>query len=244
VGLIYILCLTIPIAAMEGIAGTYTKLAEAIQGIISYTDIQTWYTENADKLGATSRFSAIYAILVTGALSLGLTIVHMAVIRRKEAKTLTLFDGFSQLPKAAAIYVLTRIMIFLWALLFIVPGVIAYYRYSLVYYLVADNPDIGILAAIRLSGDMMRGNKQKRFFLDLSFLGWCLPPVIFLGYFFSFFSSMALENGGRGLFILYMGIYLMVAALFSFVLSYRGVAAADFYQKIKPPSLSGSSSGS
>ncbi|MDR0853761.1 MAG: DUF975 family protein [Clostridiales Family XIII bacterium] len=232
VGLIYISCLTIPTAVIEGLNGTFNKLAEVMQGISTTMDVQKWYAENADALQATSNFSALYGILVTGTFALGLTIVHLAVIRRQEATSLSLFDGFAQLPKAVAIYVLTRIMIFLWTLLFVVPGVIAYYRYSLVYYIVIDNPQIGTLQAIRMSGDLMRGNKMKRFVLDLSFIPWCIPPVVIIVTILSFFSPSALESGGNALFALYMFIYVLVAVLFSFVLNYRGVAAADFYQKV------------
>jgi len=53
-----------------------------------------------------------------------------------------------------------------------IPAYIAYYRYSMSFYILADNPDIGPLEAIRQSKAMMKGNKWKFFCLQLSFIGW------------------------------------------------------------------------
>jgi uncharacterized membrane protein len=235
-GVIYVICLLLPQIILQGLAGTYDVLADVFSTLataMTYADVQEWYVQNASKLEATSNLSFLYSVLVTGTFALGLSIIHLSVVRRQEATTFTLFDGFSQLPRAVGIYIVKTVMTVLWSMLFLVPGVIAYYRYSLVYYLLIDNPHIGILQAIRQSGDLMRGNKHKRFILDLSFIPWCIPPVVILMIVFSYFQPIALANGGNGLFALYAGTYAFIAVLFSFVLNYRGVAAADFYQKIK-----------
>ena len=64
------------------------------------------------------------------------------------------------------------IFIALWSLLFIVPGIIAMYRYRMAYYILLDDPDKGPLQCIRESKELMRGHKKELFFLDLSFIGW------------------------------------------------------------------------
>ena len=60
----------------------------------------------------------------------------------------------------------------------IVGGVIKHYSYELVPFIVAENPDIKPLDAIRLSRRMMDGRKMECFIIDLSFIGWMI-----LGYF-------------------------------------------------------------
>lgn len=63
---------------------------------------------------------------------------------------------------------------FLWFLLFLIPGIIKFYSYSMVPYILADNPNIGARKAIQLSRDMTRGHKLDIFVLELSFIGWYL----------------------------------------------------------------------
>lgn len=63
---------------------------------------------------------------------------------------------------------------FLWYLLLIIPGCIKYYAYSMVPYILADNPNIGSEKAIKLSNEMTNGHKMNMFILDLSFIGWYL----------------------------------------------------------------------
>ena len=69
----------------------------------------------------------------------------------------------------------------LWALLFIIPGIIKSYEYQMVPYILSDNPDISSKEAFALSKDMMYGNKWKAFVLDLSFIGWEILSAITFG---------------------------------------------------------------
>jgi len=76
---------------------------------------------------------------------------------------------------------LRTIYLILWTLLLIIPGIIKYYAYRLVPYLLAENPDLGHKRAIQLSQDMMKDEKLKVFILDLSFLGWFILGALFFG---------------------------------------------------------------
>lgn len=75
---------------------------------------------------------------------------------------------------------LRSIYLILWTLLLIFPGIIQYYAYRMVPYILADNPNIGAKIAIDLSSDMMEGNKFKLFVLELSFWGWYLLGALAL----------------------------------------------------------------
>jgi uncharacterized membrane protein len=76
---------------------------------------------------------------------------------------------------------LTKVYIFLWSLLLIIPGIIKSYAYRMVPYILADNPNIGVEEAITLSNNMTRGYKFDMFVLDLSFIGWYLLGTLALG---------------------------------------------------------------
>lgn len=73
---------------------------------------------------------------------------------------------------------LKDLFVFLWTLLFIIPGIVKGYAYSMVPYILADNPNIGAKRAIELSDNMTRGHKWDMFVLNLSFLGWYLLGVL------------------------------------------------------------------
>ena len=74
-----------------------------------------------------------------------------------------------------------EIKIFLWSLLFVIPGVIKSYEYSMVPYILAENPQMPTDRAFELSKLMTRGEKWKIFVLDLSFLGWKILGVLCCG---------------------------------------------------------------
>lgn len=73
------------------------------------------------------------------------------------------------------------ILNFLWYLLLFVPGVIKHYAYSMVPYILADNPNIDNHRAIELSNKMTKGEKFEIFILDLSFIGWFILGALALG---------------------------------------------------------------
>ena len=74
-----------------------------------------------------------------------------------------------------------NIKIFLWGLLFIIPGIIKSYEYYMVPYILAENPGIDSRRAFELSKEMTRDEKFDIFLLALSFIGWYLLGAITCG---------------------------------------------------------------
>lgn len=70
---------------------------------------------------------------------------------------------------------------FLWFLLLIIPGVIKYYEYRLVPYILAEKPDLSSNEIILKSRELTSGHKMEMFVLDLSFIGWYLLGGLFFG---------------------------------------------------------------
>lgn len=94
----------------------------------------------------------------------------------------TVFSGFRQnyLNGVGAVLV-TNIFISLWSLLFIIPGIIKALEYSMVYNILADNPNIPGSRAREISRIMTRGEKGAIFVLYLSFIGWYLLGALCFG---------------------------------------------------------------
>ena len=76
---------------------------------------------------------------------------------------------------------LVGLFIALWSLLLVIPGIIKTFEYMMVGYILADEPDMAAMAALRKSKQMMKGHKWNAFVLGLSFLGWELLGVLTFG---------------------------------------------------------------
>lgn len=69
---------------------------------------------------------------------------------------------------------------FLWNLT-IVGGIIKHYEYSMIPFILAENPAVDRSDAFHLSRQLMRGNKWRMFLLHVSFLGWHMISLLTLG---------------------------------------------------------------
>lgn len=76
---------------------------------------------------------------------------------------------------------LKDLFVWLWSLLFVVPGIVKSYQYRMVPYLLAENPGMDYRRALDLSRAMTQGHKWDLFVLDLSFLGWWLLGAMLCG---------------------------------------------------------------
>lgn len=137
-------------------------------------------------LGACGALSLIYiggfaALFLTGAFMLGLTIMALAAARKQEVRAAQLFDGFKNYGSSLALYLLIAIFTALWMLLYIIPGIVKAYSYSMSWYILADNPQMGANAARKRSMELMQGNKWQLFCLHCSFIGWLLLCILTLG---------------------------------------------------------------
>ena len=80
----------------------------------------------------------------------------------------------------AIILLIKWIYQFLWDLT-IIGGFIKYYQYSMIPYILAENPNISRKEAFRLSKEMTKGNKWNLFKVDFSLSGWEILNIITFG---------------------------------------------------------------
>ena len=93
-----------------------------------------------------------------------------------------IFNGFKgNYLNVVKIMFLMDLKTLLWLFLFIVPGLIKAYEYSMIPYLLAENPDLSASQAFSLSKQMTTGQKMDLFVLDLSFIGWGFLGLICCG---------------------------------------------------------------
>lgn len=96
--------------------------------------------------------------------------------------------------KTAVTVFLKDLFIALWSCLLVVPGIIAHYSYYMVEYIMADDPTLSYMAAIKKSKEMMKGQKWNTFVLELSFIGWEILNAITCGIVGVFYVQPYLES--------------------------------------------------
>ena len=118
---------------------------------------------------------------IGGAIELGLCAFHTRLNLGQRPSFASLFERFDIFLKALGLRLFMGLFMFLWALLLLVPGIIAAYRYSMAPYLMAEYPEMGIREAVNRSKELMQDNKGRLFCLDLSFIGWWLLSILTFG---------------------------------------------------------------
>ena len=148
----------------------------------------------AGDTGFLSTFVTILTSLLNVILGAGFAMYCMAIRRGERAEYITLFDGFSFVGKLIGLTIVTALFIWLWSMLFIIPGIIAAYRYRFAPYNLYENPGIGVMEALEMSKRQTMGYKGQIFALDLSYIGWTLlaslPAMVEMGMmYYAMFSS-------------------------------------------------------
>ena len=124
---------------------------------------------------------SLAANLVIGFIQMGYTAYTLRVVNRQPAGINDLFAYARYCLKIWGLTIVMGIFVMLWSLLFWFPGIIAYYRYSQAFYILAENPEKGIMDCINESKAMMYGHKMDKFVLDLSFILWYLLAGVTCG---------------------------------------------------------------
>ena len=108
----------------------------------------------------------------------------MKVAKREQgayADLAYLFQDWRFALKLVALTFLINILVSLWSLLFIIPGMIKAISYSQATFIMLENPNMDIMTAIKESQKMMDGHKMDYFVLDLSFIPWILLISVTFG---------------------------------------------------------------
>ena len=123
----------------------------------------------------------VITVLISGPMAFGMALFSLAYSRDQPASVAQLFHGFNRFGTALVAYLLVVVLVVLWTLLLIVPGIIAAFRYSMTFFLLAEDDSLGPIEALSRSKELMEGNKWKYFCLTCRFFGWSLLAILTLG---------------------------------------------------------------
>lgn len=152
-----------------------TALFLGISAVLDTADVITGIAVDG---GLVSLFVSVLTGLVGMVLSAGFCLYCMAVRRGERAEFLTLFDGFSFVGKIIALNIVISIFVGLWSMLFVIPGIVATYRYRFALYNLYENPELGVMEALAMSKQQTYGYKGQLLMFDLSYFGWTLLATL------------------------------------------------------------------
>ena len=110
------------------------------------------------------------------------TVKHFLNTTNGNGRINDLFFAYKNHPgNVILISFLKSLYIFLWSLLFCIPGIIKTYQYSMIEFILAENPAINRKKAFHISKELTRGNKFRIFLFQFSFIGWFLLGALAFG---------------------------------------------------------------
>jgi len=125
--------------------------------------------------------SLALTIIIGSIISVGYANFNIKLVDGKFVSIGDLFTYFNHFKTIIFTSLLKIVKIFLWSLLFIIPGIIALYNYALSDYILAENPELTPSEALEKSKSIMYGNRFRLFCLELSFIGWAFLCVFTFG---------------------------------------------------------------
>ena len=108
----------------------------------------------------------ILATCLSAYLQVGIALYCIEIYKGNEVSYTTIFSRFDGF-KPILIMLLLVTALFLGFILFIIPGIILALMYSQVFFILADDPDVGVIEAFNKSNKMMKNKKGQLFMLNL-----------------------------------------------------------------------------
>lgn len=156
----------------EQLQTEFHQLSSALEGILPLL---------AGVIGVAVLAGLAYSIFVAGIIDVGCRGWFMRYWRGEYPPAGELFAPFRIYTPVLKTSLLMNVYIFLWSLLFIIPGIVKSLAYSMTPYIIYENPNLTADEAITLSRKLTDGAKGDLFVFGLSYFGWMLLNVFTLG---------------------------------------------------------------
>lgn len=134
------------------------------------------------------------------------------------------------IKKSFTLEIVKTFYIFLWSLLFVIPGIIKMFAYSQAYLIQLENPDKKAIECLRESENMMNGRKMEFFSYKVSFIGWYIVTALIVTVVdLLIFDLIKAQNSL---------LWIILFALLSYVVeipvtAYMGVSDVFYYEALK-----------
>ena len=136
--------------------------------LIGLTQQQELYTYGYEDHGLSYVFTiGSIALFIQGPINIGLATYSLSIANEEDYSYSQIATGFKYFFKALFLYLMFGISFLIGFIFLIIPGFIIALMFSQIYYIVADDPQIGVIDAFKKSASLMKNKKLQ--YLGLSF---------------------------------------------------------------------------
>ena len=121
------------------------------------------------------------ALFIAGPISIGLAAYSLSIANEEDYSYNQIVAGFKYFFKALFLYLLFNISVLIGIILLIIPGVVIFLMFSQIFYITAENPQIGVIDAFKKSASLMKNKKLQYFGLFLKYMLFFILGVFTLG---------------------------------------------------------------
>ena len=121
------------------------------------------------------------ALFIVGPISIGLATYSLSIVNEEDYSYNQIATGFKYFFKALFLYLLFNISVLIGTILLIIPGVVIFLMFSQIFYITAENPQIGVMDAFKKSASLMKNKKLQYLGLGLRYILFFILGVFTLG---------------------------------------------------------------
>ena len=125
--------------------------------------------------------SYVGQLILIGPISVGYVLFIMAVCDRRIVDFGNLFKGFDNFVQTLVAGLIYSIAGSIGMFFLVVPGIIISMGFGMTFFIMAEQPGISGVDALKTSWNMMKGHKWDYFCLNLRFIGWGLLAILTFG---------------------------------------------------------------
>lgn len=150
--------------------------------LLSLTQQQELYSSAYEAYGLSYVFTfGSLALFIQGPISIGLATYSLSIANEKEYSYTQIISAFKYFFKALILVLLFTVSFAIGILLLIVPGIFIALMFSQIFYIMADDPETGVIDAFKKSASLMKNKKLQYLGLILRYSLFFILGVFTLG---------------------------------------------------------------
>ena len=150
--------------------------------LISLTQQQELYTYGYEDHGLSYVFTiGSIALFIQGPINIGLATYSLSIANEEDYSYSQIATGFKYFFKALFLYLMFGISFLIGFIFLIIPGFIIALMFSQIFYIMAEDPQIGMIDAFKKSASLMKNKKLQLFGLGIRYFGLFILGIFTLG---------------------------------------------------------------
>ena len=150
--------------------------------LLSLTQQQELYSSAYEAYGLSYVFTiGSLALFIQGPISIGLATYSLSIVNEEDYSYNQIATGFKYFFKALFLFLLFNISFLIGVIFLIIPGIIIALMFSQIFYIMADDPETGVIDAFKKSASLMKNKKLQLFGLGMRYVGLFILGVFTLG---------------------------------------------------------------